>query len=979
MRMHLRHIAAAGALVTLAGVALASVNQAPDATDVSAKLHPQLIARLNNEPGPAKGWVFFTDKGNMSPAQQHAAIAQLAEDYGERAKRRRAARGSVDRRAHGLFDVRDLPVAQGYVDAVAATGARVHVSSRWLNAVSVIATSAQYDEIARLAFVSRLQPVARSAIVRPVRIGPEFEVTTTGGGGEERSRVDYGNSQSQLDQINLIGLHNEGFTGAGVVVGILDTGFRRDHQAFNYAGHELNVIAEYDFVDDDGNAGIDAGDPSDQHNHGTMILGCLGAYYPGSLVGGAFDASFVLCKTEDTTGEYPAEEDNYVAGLEFTELNGADIVTSSLGYIDWYSQADLDGMTAVTTIAVNIATANGMHCCNAAGNEYHDSNPATSSLIAPADAFQVITCGAVGSTGDIASFSSDGPTADGRVKPEVLARGLSTHTVSPYSTTGYTTADGTSLSTPLVACAVACLTQARPYWSVDQMRENLFETADYYQQYETYDPLFVRGYGVIDALTAYQNCPEAGVVTLDSVAYACESTITVTVNDCGLNTDDGLVEYVVVDVDSDTESGVETLTLVETDASSAEFIGAIPADTTNAVGVLWISPGDTITATYIDADDGAGGFGITVMSTAIVDCIAPAISNVHMVDVQARSATVGFDTDEPTRATVYYGQSCAVLDQVAASAAYVTATELLLGGLDDNTSYYYTVEATDAAGNSTTDDNAGACYTFVTPETPDFYTEEYSGSDNDLDFLSLRFRPGAPVDFYTACVEPITALPTDPTGGTVVSLPDDGYQYIGLFGAQVWLYGVGYGGLYVGSNGYVTFTEGDSDHTEGIADHFDTPRISGLFHDLAPHEGGTVRCQQLVDRVVVTYENVPEYGTTNANTFQIEMYDDGTITISYLGVAVSEGIAGLSDGQGTPDGFVEFDLSAAGGCNALGDLNCDGLVNNGDIDAFVLAITDADGYSSSYPDCDRALADCDQDGLVNNGDIDAFVDLLAGE
>ena len=240
--------------------------------------------------------------------------------------------------------------------------------------------------------------------------------------------------------------------------------------------------------------------PSSQHNHGTMILGCIGSYQPGELVGGAYDASFVLAKTEDTSGEYEAEEDNYVAGLQFIEANGADMATSSLGYIDWYTQSQLDGETAVTTIAMNIANSNGLHVCTAAGNEYHDSDPATSSLIAPSDAYRVITCGATDLGGSITSFSSEGPTADGRVKPEVLACGSSTDTVSPSSDTGYTTADGTSLSTPLVACAVACLIEAHPEWTVDELRDALFQTADDYVANGTHDPLFVRGYGVVNAL-----------------------------------------------------------------------------------------------------------------------------------------------------------------------------------------------------------------------------------------------------------------------------------------------------------------------------------------------------------------------------------------------------------------------------------------------------------------------------------------------
>ncbi|UCG17314.1 MAG: S8 family serine peptidase, partial [Phycisphaerales bacterium] len=550
----------------------APASSADDGRPTDSKLHPALLRLVDQTPDPVKAWVFFRDKGIRSQQEYDAAIQTVASAYNPRAIQRRLLRGKNARQGEPIFDKNDLPVVEAYVDAVAATGARVRVTSSWVNAVSVYATREQLVQIAKLSCVTKLQPVARAARCKlPVPEQPATELFPSQSAGRSPTTIDYGNAQAQLAQINLIALHDAGYTGQGVIIGILDTGFRRSHEAFNQLTHPLNVIAEYDFVDNDGNTDIDPGDPSSQHNHGTMILGCLGAYKPGSLVGGAYDASFILCKTEDTTAEYPAEEDNYVAGLQFIEANGADMSTASLGYIDWYTQSDLDGQTAVTTIAVNILTSHGVHHCNAAGNEYHDSNPTTSHLIAPADAFQVITCGAVDSGGTIASFSSDGPTADGRVKPEVLARGVSTHTVSPSSDTGYTTASGTSLSTPLVACAVACLVDAKPYWTVDQMRDYMFHTATDYVANGTYDPLYIRGYGIVDAFAAYDTCSDAGIVTLDRTEYACQGTANILVNDCGLNLDDNAVEFVTVDIDSDSETGVEQVTLTETDPASAEF------------------------------------------------------------------------------------------------------------------------------------------------------------------------------------------------------------------------------------------------------------------------------------------------------------------------------------------------------------------------------------------------------------------------
>ena len=447
-------------------------------------------AQARGDDAPGRVWVYFTDKGYRTIGEERAALARLEREYPRRAIERRRLR----RTAPGLLDARDLAVRDGYVRAVEALGARVHVTSRWLNAVSVEGPEEALAAIRALTFVDRVEAVRGGR-----REGEPASGARTDAGG---ARDLYGLSGDQLRQINVPALHAQGFTGAGVVIGILDTGFHRVHDAFFEASNPLPVVAEWDFINNDSNAGIDPGDPPDQFVHGTLILGAIRAYLPDEMVGGAYGASVILCKTEDISGETPIEEDNYVAGLEFIELHGGDVATSSLGYIDWYTQQDLDGATAVTTIAVNVATANGVHCCTAAGNSGNDGDPGSSHLIAPSDAFEVISCGAVSIEGSITGFSSDGPTADGRVKPELLACGADTWTIWPYDTTGYVSASGTSLSTPLVAGAVACLVQARPQWSVATMRTRLFETASDYAANGQADPLFVRGYGIVDAAGA---------------------------------------------------------------------------------------------------------------------------------------------------------------------------------------------------------------------------------------------------------------------------------------------------------------------------------------------------------------------------------------------------------------------------------------------------------------------------------------------
>jgi subtilisin family serine protease len=233
----------------------------------------------------------------------------------------------------------------------------------------------------------------------------------------------------------------------------------------------------------------------------------MAAYFPGSLVGAAFDASFILAKVEDVSSEYAAEEDFFVAGLEFIEANGGDVATSSVVIFNHYTPEELDGQTTVMTVGLNVAAENGLHCFQGAGNDGHDDDPSTFSLVPPADALKVVTVGAVTGAGTIASFSSDGPTADGRLKPEVLARGVSTWTVHPNDADAYLAVNGTSLSTPLTAAAAACLVGLHPEWTVDQLRSAMFQTADQYTANGEPDPLFVHGFGILDVLAAANTMP----------------------------------------------------------------------------------------------------------------------------------------------------------------------------------------------------------------------------------------------------------------------------------------------------------------------------------------------------------------------------------------------------------------------------------------------------------------------------------------
>ncbi len=200
----------------------------------------------------------------------------------------------------------------------------------------------------------------------------------------------------------------------------------------------------------------------------------------------------------------------------------------------------------------------------------------------------------------------------------------------------------------------------------------------------------------------------------------------------------------------------------------------------------------------------------------------------------------------------------------------------------------------------------------VPPPAKDYFTEYFSSEEDifDLSNKSVMFTPTTDGKFYSGTQQEITKLPTDPAGGTELSLGDDDYEFVQLNGQEtVFIFSSSFASFYVGSNGYITFTEGDNEDSESLSDHFDSKRISILFEDLNPSGGGMVSWKELADRAVVTWENVPEYGSGNSNTFQIEMFFDGRIQLSWLAIEAVNGIVGLSDGFGLPGDFEETDIS----------------------------------------------------------------------
>lgn len=417
---------------------------------------------------PKKYWVFFKDKGPLGKTSN--AWRQAAEIVSRRAQERRAMRV----RMTSVIDQEDLPLYPPYLDAIARRGGQLQKQSRWLNAASFFLTREQQQHIESLPFVERVTPVIvfyrRDEAAEPQS---PFPIGQSGA-------LDYGPSFSQNDMIGATKAHALGITGSGVLVGMLDTGFRwRIHEALQSS----NVLAEHDFIQNDDTTANQVGDAPEQDAHGTLTMSVLGGYKPGQLIGPAFGVQFLLAKTEYVPTETRIEEDNWVAGIEWMESQGADVVSSSLGYNIFddgsgyrWENGDFNGRTAVTSRAAVRAARLGVVVCTAMGNE-GNGDGIRGTLLAPADADSILSIGAVNFSRRLAGFSSTGPTNDGRIKPEVVAPGVRVYGALPGQSS-YAFISGTSLATPLAAASAALLLSARPDLTAQQVRDALLNTAD---------------------------------------------------------------------------------------------------------------------------------------------------------------------------------------------------------------------------------------------------------------------------------------------------------------------------------------------------------------------------------------------------------------------------------------------------------------------------------------------------------------------
>jgi subtilisin family serine protease len=435
--------------------------------------------------------VFFYDKGFSTKDELKSALDRRGLQFSPRALKRRAKVG----RQEMTFE--DLPVNADYVNRIVAFGAKHRQSLNWFNAASFEMTETQIKNCQNLNFVKRITLLP----ARSKKGLPEVENTRPKMPAIESSKahlLNYGPSFTQDSLINAVICHDSGYSGAGVLVAMLDNGFRKGHQAFDSIRVGGRLVDEWDFCT---NLPL-----VDSASHGTGTWSEAGGYVPGKLIGPAYKALWAIYHTEDMSQEMPVEEDHWAAALQRADSIGAEVVSSSLGYRDFdssqysYSYQDLDGNTAISSLAARHAASLGIIVCNAMAN----SGPSLGSLAAPADADSILSVGNVDSFGVINPSSSRGPTYDGRPKPEVCAQGTNIYWASWSTVSSYTHyATGTSCATPLVAGACALILEAHPDWTPLQVREALMMTASR----STNPDSTTYGWGIIDTWAAMHYLP----------------------------------------------------------------------------------------------------------------------------------------------------------------------------------------------------------------------------------------------------------------------------------------------------------------------------------------------------------------------------------------------------------------------------------------------------------------------------------------
>ncbi len=454
-----------------------------------------------------KYWIYFKDKGVFNDKTKIAPGTKAYETgkalLTDRAVKRRMKVLAEEK----LIDFGDLPLEQKYIDGITKLNITLIAESRWLNGVSAYLTASQVKNIKQLIYVSEVTAVRKlnkQEFTTPLDL--TFDETNFSL-PQETHKLDYGKSLKQMEAVNVPKVHDLNITGKGVFMANIDDGFEwRTHQALQ----NLAILGEHDFVNDDDNTFKEDVNKFpelfSQGEHGTATLSLMSGMKEGKLISPSFGADILLAKTEYVKTETPMEEDFWLEAAEWIESQGVDVVTSSLNYkifdspydSNTYSYKDLNGNRAITTIAADRCAYLGIVVCNSMGNYYQTPEP---SITTPADGDSVISVGAVNLSGKIAGFSSNGPTIDGRTKPDVVAPGVDIYVAVAKTSSGndssYKFGNGTSFATPITAGVCGLILSAHPELTPMQVRDALRNTAN-----NSSTPNNVYGWGLINAYDA---------------------------------------------------------------------------------------------------------------------------------------------------------------------------------------------------------------------------------------------------------------------------------------------------------------------------------------------------------------------------------------------------------------------------------------------------------------------------------------------
>jgi subtilisin family serine protease len=379
---------------------------------------------------------------------------------------------SLERRRKNRVSIssQDLPVSKAYLDQVKTTGAAILFPLKWINGALITQKPSELKKTLALSSVKGLywNFPADSSSANQIQSGTQANLISS----------DYGNSITQITQLGIDQMHEKGIDGTGTLITLLDDGFKNA----NTVSYLQNLFADKRVI-----ATLKT-DPSvssiySTGGHGTNVLSTIAGYESGKLIGTAFNASFALAQTEENRHELIVEEANWLRGAEWADSLGTDILSSSLGYsifdnpLHNHSYADMNGKSTLVSKAASWAASKGILCTVSAGNEGANT---WKYITAPADADSILTVGSVNALGGLSSFSSIGPSFDGRTKPDIVAMGSST--VVGYIDGRIGISNGTSFSAPLIAGLAAGLIQAFPAHSAQQIRNGILKSGSQFSR-----------------------------------------------------------------------------------------------------------------------------------------------------------------------------------------------------------------------------------------------------------------------------------------------------------------------------------------------------------------------------------------------------------------------------------------------------------------------------------------------------------------